>query len=145
MTACYVAIGSTYTADGWTPDGPLFSVFVPTDDQAHAIDYARRHATHGPDGLAMHGAEDVIRVEAVSPDRRRPRNAGPTELPIMLPAAPDKSVWKIVAVKWEGVMLQPGDEEKAAPTWLSWTELRSAAAETAWYRGVLRRCEAASY
>ncbi len=70
---CYEAIGSTYTADGWTPQGTLFSVLVPEDD--NPLEVARSCATHGPGGCAMHGCEDVIEVRPVPRQGRRPRNA----------------------------------------------------------------------
>lgn len=144
----YLAIGRTYTADGWGPERPLFSVFVPAGDEGHAIDYARRQATRGPDGLAMHGAEHVTSVTPVWNIGRRPRNAKAINLPVCLPPAPDWSRWEIVEIKWENVVLQRQarvGEVSPVQICLSWAELRAAAVGYPWYRDVLRQCEAASY
>jgi hypothetical protein len=69
----YRAIGSTYTADGWTPNGPLFQFGVPPGSEAarDVFAYARMLAVHGVGGLARHGCQHVTDVESLPDGRGR--------------------------------------------------------------------------
>jgi hypothetical protein len=146
---CFEAIGSAYTASGWSPEGSLFSILVPAGDELYALEYARRHAVQGVSGLATHGCERVTGVVRVPAERRRPRNANPDRPGrIMLPPAPDQTKWTVVAIRWKGVTLerQPHvGEDKPPPVQLTWLDLRQAAEGDRWYRDLLTRCEAASF
>lgn len=139
----YAAYGRTYLADGWVGDetSPLFSVLVPSDDTAHALDYARAAATGGH-GTLVPGTQDVLRVEPVDPEGRRPRNEDRGGLG-KLPLAPDGSRWSLTSVRYRTVHLRCDFGARAgAEAVLTWDELRAAAAD-AWYAQVLRRARQA--
>ena len=64
-----IAYGRVYLADGWSEPRALYAAYAPLYgredvDETQVQDYVTSLRVRGPNGLAMHGAEDVTHVRA---------------------------------------------------------------------------------
>jgi hypothetical protein len=154
----YTAYGSTYTATGWTPVGPIYD-FAPGDLTMDTLQgWAERCRRPGVGGAATYGCE---RIDFILPSTRRRaevRTAAVAGIGRRLESAPNGAHWTIRHVADTGVTLEYTGRDACAPKFvditgepdyrrgdivsLAWTDLRYAAAEAPspareWYAALL--------